>query len=819
MTLQEKIDYLGGDRDFFIRAIPRLGIPEIKMSDGPAGCRNWGPSTAYPAPIAVAAAFDVDLAARVGQSMGRDCRARGVHVLLGPGVNIQRSPLGGRNFEYMGEDPWLAGKTAAAFVRGVQAEGVLATVKHFAANNQEWDRSHVSSEVDPRTLREIYLPAFERAVREGGAGAVMTAYNLLNGTYCSHDGWLLREVLKDQWGFGGFVMSDWGAIHDTLGGIRGGCDLEMPSGTYINRETLVPLLEGRTIDVSAIDEKVVRILHTLVAAGFLDRPQEKSDRPLDDPESAAVALEAARRGIVLLQNRSALLPLDRTRYKRIAVIGPNAQPAVTGGSGSAFVTPFHAISLLDGIKRAAPGLAVDYHPGVRQSSELATLGKPCFAGPVEQAIFAGTELAGSPASTTTVDRINRLPTAGAAPGMPAGIGPEQYSIRWTGEVAVAAAGPYRLVTSTDDGVRVRFDGKPVIDDWKQHDTKTNAVTLDLRPGRHKVVVEYFQAAGPAVAQFGFAPLAPHATLEGGDEVAAVARKADAVVVSIGFGQNDQSNSVRAPFAGIWPPGWARDSGLVEAEDSDRPFDLPPAQIETVLRAVKANPRTVVLVNAGGGVDVRAFVDRVPALLWGWYPGQEGGRAVAELLFGDVSPSGKLPVTLGKRLEDYPSMPQYRVSRDGKTPYTEGVFVGYRGFEALERAPQFPFGFGLSYTTFAYSDLSIGGDGAAGTARVAFKVTNTGSRTGDEIAEVYVAPPKAMVPRPPKELKGYARVSLRPGEDREVTIPLEPRAFAYWDVTRDKWVVEPGVYEILVAAASNDVRLRGRIALTGAALPP
>jgi beta-glucosidase len=242
MTLEEKIDYLGGERGFYIRPIERLGIPEIRMSDGPAGCRNWGPSTAYPAAVAVTAAFDRGLSERVGHAMGRDCRARGVHILLAPGVNIQRSPLNGRNFEYMGEDPYLAGQAAGSFIRGLQGEGVLGTVKHFAANNQEWDRNHVSSEVDERTLREIYFPAFETAVRDAKVGSVMTAYNLLNGTYASHDAWLLKQVLKEEWGFTGFVMSDWAAVHDTLGAVTGGLDLEMPSGAFMNRTKLLPLL-------------------------------------------------------------------------------------------------------------------------------------------------------------------------------------------------------------------------------------------------------------------------------------------------------------------------------------------------------------------------------------------------------------------------------------------------------------------------------------------------------------------------------------------------------------------------------------------------
>ncbi len=820
MTLEEKIDYLGGDRNFFIRGIARLGIPEIKMSDGPAGCRNWGPSTAYPAPLATAATFDPAMAERVGKSIGRDCRARGVHILLGPGVNIHRSPLGGRNFEYLGEDPLLAGKTAAAFIRGVQSEGVLATVKHFAGNNQEWDRNHVSSEIDERTLREIYFPAFERAVREGGVSSVMTAYNLLNGTFCSHDSWLIRDVLKKEWGFSGIVMSDWGAVHDTLGAVAGGCDLEMPSGKYMNRALMLPLLSEHKIDLASIDEKVLRILRTIAAAGFLDRLQKRDDIPLDDPQSSAAALESARRSVVLLKNANALLPLDRAKIKRIAVIGPNADPAVSGGYGSAFVTPMHAISLLDGVKQSAPSVRVDYHPGVRQLAEYALMGQACFAGPVDQAVFVGTELAGNPIATSKVDRINYRTEGGLpqppGPGLPA----ENFSIRWTGEVAVTKAGRYELMTNTDDGVRVFVDQRRVIDDWSQHPAKTNTVTLDLNPGRHAVVVEYYQGGGGAIAQFGFGPEldAKAPSFEGGADVSALARQADVVIVSVGFGQAAETNSLRAPFDGRWPPSWARQRGLVEAEDSDRPFTLPPAQIETIRLAAAANHRTIVVADAGGAVDLQSFLDRVSALVWAWYPGQEGGRALADVLFGDVNPSGKLPVTFARRYEDYPSAPYYNLNQNGKTPYTEGVFVGYRGFEAKKVAPQFPFGFGLGYTTFEYSDLDVS-PSSDGSMTVTLHVRNTGKRDGSEIVEVYVAPPKSSVPRPPKELKGFARVELAPGETKPVSVTLEPRAFAYWDDGKKEWSVEAGSYEILAAASSADVRLRRRVDVGARVSPP
>ena len=819
MTLEEKIDYLGGDRAFYIRAIARLSIPEIKMSDGPAGCRNWGPSTAYPAPLATAATFDPAVAERVGKSIGRDCRARGVHILLAPGVNIHRSPLGGRNFEYLGEDPFLAGMTATAFVRGVQGEGVLATVKHFAGNNQEWDRNHISSEIDERTLREIYFPAFERVVREGPVSAVMTAYNLLNGTFCSHDAWLIRDVLKKQWGFSGIVMSDWSAVHDTLGAVTGGCDLEMPSGKFMNRETLTPLLAQKKIDVAAIDEKVLRILRTIAAAGFLDHPQKRDDIPLDDPTSAATALDSARKSIVLLKNAGGVLPLDRSKLKRIAVVGANADPAVVGGFGSAYVTPFHSVSTLDGVKLAAAGVRVDYHPGIRENSEFGLMGQPCFAGPVRQEVYAGTELAGSPLATGDVDRINYRPEGGLpqppAPGLPS----ENFSIRWTGEVSVAKAGRYELMTNSDDGVRVFLDQKKVIDEWNNHPAKANTLMVDLQPGRHAIVVEYYQAGGGAIAQFGFGPeLAAKPKFDGGPEVAALAKQADVVIVHIGFGQASDANSVRTRFDGRWPPGWVREKGLVEAEDSDRPFTLPATQIETVRAALAANPRTIVVVDAGGAVDLSAFVDRVPALVWSWYSGQEGGRALAEVLFGDVNPSGKLPVTFAKRYADYPSAPYYNRNENGKTPYTEGVFVGYRGFEAKKVTPQFPFGYGLSYTTFKYSDMDVVAQ-ADGSAVVSLRVTNSGKREGDEVVQVYVAPPASGVPRPPKELKGYARVSLGAGEAKQVSVTLEPRAFAYWDDAGKKWKVEAGAYEILVGSSSADVRLRKKVEVGGRVMEP
>ena len=673
MTLEEKIDYLGGDRGVFIRAIPRLNIPEIKLADGPMGCRK-GPSPAYGAGIGLAAAWDTNLAFRMGASMGRDCRQRGVHVLLAPGMNINRSPLCGRNFEYMGEDPLLAGRTASGLIQGLRSEGVLATVKHFAVNNQEWDRSGISSEVDERTLREIYLPAFKAAVQEGHVACVMSAYNLLNGVYCSHNDWLLNQVLKKEWGFDGVVMSDWGAVHDAKGATLGGCDLEMPGANFMNRSRLLPLVKDGSVSQAVIDDKVRRILRTIIDAGFLDRPQLRRDIPADDPASDAVALEGARASIVLLKNSKGVLPLDSAKVESILVVGPNAHPAVICGSGSGYLGGLHPVSILDGIKALAPGAKVVHHCGLQSS----------------------------PGSDS-------LPT-----------------------------------------------------------------------GRYA----------------------------GADELTALAKSADVVVACVGFSQATDANSAGRAYKAFWPDGWARKLGLVEAEDHDRPFALPDAQVATLRTVAAANKRVVVVLNAGAGVDPAGWLDQVPTLLSAWYPGQAGGTAVAEILFGAVNPSGKLPVTFARRFEDYPCAPFYNLKAQKKTPYSEGVNVGYRGFDAADVEPLFCFGHGLSYTTFRYADMHIQ-PAADGTVAVSFTVQNTGQRDGAEVAQVYVTPAVGGdVPRPPRELKGFARVALKAGERHAVTVVLDRSAFSYWHPGKKAWTIDAGSHGIVVGASSRDIRLKG-----------
>jgi beta-glucosidase len=667
MTLDEKIELLGGGQDgFHTAAIPRLGIPALKMSDGPMGLRNDGPSTAFPAGIGLAATWDRQMDFRMGQAMGLEARARGVHILLAPAVNIQRVAVDGRNFEYYGEDPYLAGQTAVGFIRGVQSEGVVATVKHFVANNQEYERHSISAEIDERTLHEIYLPAFKAAVQEGNAWAVMAAYNRLNGTYAAENKSLLSDILKKRWGFRGLVMSDWGATHNGVGAALAGLDLEMPRPQFMNRTILLPAIESGEIPEAVINDKVRRILRVAVSMGFLHRPQKLSDLPVYSGASSEVALEGAREGIVLLKNRNHLLPLDGERIHSIAVFGSNANPAVSGGGGSSHVVPFRATSALEGlVGLAGPDVRVDYIPFKTGASQ----------------------------STAAASRSQTI-----QPG-----------------ASETAAQP----------------------------------ELDLR------------------AESG------------------LAARDDVAVVSVGFNLENES------------------------EGFDRTFGLPPGQNELIEAVARANPRTIVVLNSGGAVDMTGWIDQIGALLEAWYPGQEGGRAIAEILLGKVVPSGKLPATFERQWGDAEADRNYR-GTDGKAIYREGVFVGYRYFDHAGVKPLFPFGYGLSYTTFAYSRLAVAPDGL--NERVAFDVKNTGSRSGAEVAEVYVEEVHPLVPRPVKELKQYARVPLMPGQTQRVAVELDRAAFAYYDVATHNWKVDPGQYEILVGPSSEDIRLRGTVSL-------
>src|SRR5947209_5225293 len=799
MTLEEKIDMLGGVDGFFVRGYERLGLPRLKMADGPLGVRNYGPATAMAGGVSLAATWNPALAERVGTEIGRDARAKGVHFLLGPGVNIYRSPTNGRNFEYFGEDPYLAARTAVGYIRGVQSQGVSATVKHFMGNNSEFDRHNADSVIDERTMREIYMPTFEAAVKEAHVGAIMDSYNLVNGEHASQNRHLLTDVAKDEWKFDGTLMSDWFATYDGVAAANAGQDLEMPAGLHMNRQTLMPAVREGRVSQATIDEHVRRILRTAIRFGWLDREQLDASIPRFNQQGRQAALQAAREGMVLLKNDGNLLPLNRGRIKSVLVVGPDAYPAVPVGGGSAGVQPFAAVSFLEGLGNTlGPSVRVLYQRGIPSLSELAEATNFTNAAangqPGLRAEFFKTEdLQGQPVATRTERHINYGP--GARASLPEGT----TSSRWTGYYTPQAAGTHDIFvqsTGEDGGYnRLYVDDKLVLDNWKVSMALTGYATLQLDAGPHKVVLEQHGRSGWLGAKLRLGVVRRGHLLR-----LRVNRRAaphDAVVVAAGFGPE------------------------TESEGADRTFGLPPGQDELTQEMAAANKNTIVVVTSGGSVDMSGWVERVPALIEAWYPGQEGGTALAEVLFGDVNPSGRLPVTFERRWEDNPVHDSYYpAAGTNRVEYKEGVFVGYRGYEHNNTKPLFPFGYGLSYTTFKYGNLTVrpaaaspaNGASTGALYEVSFDVKNTGTREGADVAQVYVGDTHAKVARPGKELKGFAKVSLRPGETRRVSVTLDRRAFSYYDAGAKQWRADPGDFDVLVGRSSEQIELRGKLTL-------
>ncbi len=799
MSLEEKIDYIGGVDGFYIRSVERLGIPRFKMADGPLGVRNYGPATAMAGGIALAASWDTALAQRVGNEIGRDARARGVHFLLGPGVNIYRAPMNGRNFEYLGEDPFLASKIAVAYIRSVQEQGVCATVKHFTGNNSEFDRRKTDAVIDERTLREIYLPVFEAAVREAGVGAIMTAYNRTNGQYMSQNGHLNNDIIKKEWGFGGIIMSDWSSTFDGIAAANGGLDLEMPSGAFMNRENLLAAVEQRAVTVETIEDKVRRILLTAVRFGWLDREQKDTSIPLYNPSGREVALDAARGSMVLLKNEDSILPLRTENIHSIAVIGPNAHPAVAVGGGSARVTPFNAVSILEGLTELLDeNVVIHYNPGIPAPADIAGatrfLTAPADGSPgMQLELFKNMDLSGVPVRTCTE------PGVGSS-GSPGRIPDPFSSARWTGYFIPQKEGNYNVfvqIPGEKIGYRLYIDDRLVLDAWDFSKALMTTTTVLLENGSHKVVLELVRKGpGYAGGELRLGIALPESLVD--PEALALARQTDAVVVAAGFNPE------------------------TESESGDRTFNLPFGQDLLIQEIARINRKTIVAITSGGSVDMMPWLESVPAVIETWYPGQEGGRALAEILTGQTNPSGRLPVTFEKRIEENPTFESYYPEPGtDKVEYKEGVFVGYRGYERDNSEPLFPFGYGLSYTTFEYRDLEIvpkafDGKGEAGPEagfEVSFEVVNIGDMEGSEVAQLYVGSAGTDMPRPPKELRGFVKVALRPGESKRVSIVLDRRAFCYYDILDKGWNIETGEMEILVGRSSEQIELKGKIWLS------
>jgi len=637
MALDEKISQLHGLSDSgnfrTVPALPRLGIPALPLCNGPAGVGPAGPghegrSTALPAPISLAATWDPHAARIFGEICGGESADLGNVLLESPDVNIARTPHGGRTFESFGEDPYLAAQIAVGEIRGIQSCGVIANIKHYAANNQEDNRDKINEIIDGRTLREIYLPVFEAAVKEGKVGSLMAAYNQVNGEFSCQNDFLLNQVLKQEWGFDGFVTSDFYAVHNTLASAKGGLDLEMPTGKYFG-DTLKQAVESKKIPESLLDEKLVRRYRTMMRFGLWDKPPTHHPIPASHAETA---MKLGTEGVVLLKNDGQMLPLDPKKIHSMALIGPYVKKALTGGVGSSEVSPILTVTPGEGI--------------------------------------------------------------------------------------------WKYVS--EDAIIRENDGKD-----------------------------------PAGA-------------------ASVAKATDLVILMIGIRQ---------------------------AEGRDYPIALDSRQDELVKAVLVANPHTVVVLKSGGPV-LMPWIDRAPAIVEAWYPGEEDGSVVAAVLFGEVNPSGKLPITFPKRDTDTPlQTPAQYPGVDGVAHYSEGILVGYRWYDDQKIEPLFPFGYGLSYTTFGFKDLKLSTPDAEKNVTVKFTVTNTGKRAGAEVAQVYVSLPSLPnVPQPPRQLKGFQRVELAAGRSAKVTIKLDARAFSYWDEPSHGWKVAPGSYTVSVGNSSRNLLL-------------
>lgn len=800
LTLEEQVSLLAGQDFWRTVPIPRLNIPSLKVSDGPAGVRGGGPfvdgvkTAAYPVGIALGATWNTELLRQIGQSLAREAHDKGAGVLLAPTINVFRSALNGRNFENYAEDPFLTGKLAMAYVEGLQSQGVAATPKHFAGNESEFERGTISSNIPERAFRELYLRPFEMVVREVKPWAIMTAYNRLDGVYCSDDPRLMTDILRDQWGFDGLVMSDWGGTHSAGVSVKAGLDLEMP-GPAKARASLLAEAQADPTVAAAVRERARNVLRLLERTGTFANPRDTSIEAEKDTEYAdtrALIRRAGAEAMVMLKN-TGVLPLPAGA--KVAVVGPNAAVAQVMGGGSAQMSAHRKVSPLDGLKEALGAANVTYSFGCDNDKFLPV---PQVKTQIEYRASAGGPV---------IAREDRPQGEVMWFGFPEGVDPAQFLATLTISVDAPQDGEYQFSLASAGLSRLSVDGQPLVNNWDGWQAGGSYFgfgsdelrgALPLRAGPHQISVEFsphdiqMGIATINALRIGFRAAPSEQTVA---EAAAVAAKADFALVCIGTN-------------GDW-----------ETEGVDRwGLDLPGRQNELVEAVVRANPKTVVLLQTGGPVTM-PWLDSVPAVLQAWFPGQEAGFAISDVLLGDAEPGGRLPQTFPASLKDDPTHPlnpdvQYP-GVGGRVEYQEGLFTGYRHVDKAGLKPLFPFGYGLSYTTFDLSNGKLSSTiESAGTANVTVQVKNTGSRAGSTVVQVYVSDQESKLERPHKELKGFQKVHLKPGEIGEVTIPLDMRSLAYFDDTAQAWVAEAGEYDVLVGQSSADLPIKLKLTLTG-----
>lgn len=800
MTTEEKADFVAGLDTWRLKGIERLGIPPIQATDCGHGVtivmdkegRNTGSATCFPTAVMQAATWNTDLVQELGRALGRETLATGSRILLGPMINIKRLPINGRNFETFSEDPVLTGELAAAFVKGVQSEGVGAVIKQLAANNQQENQYSLNVVINERALREIYLPNFLIPIKKAEPWGVMTAYNGLNGSHTSENRHLLQGILKEEWGFKGFVVSDWRAVK-SKDAIVSGLDLEMPGpGKYLIKENVMQALSSGVLTMAQLDDMVARLLRTYIKTGALDKRELDYPYELNSRSHQELARRVAEDGMILLKNDEKLLPLD-TSIKRLAIIGPNASEARLGGGGSASVTPFYSVSPLDGITNflSSSSTEVVYAEGCGLNGDLSVVdGKYAFSEEGNKLIpgfkvayYNNNNLEGQPALVTVDPQIDfswgwSSPKNGIING--------GFSVKWTGKLMPPETGDYKLGISAAGGFRLYIDGALLLDGWDRKNQEnfeaglsyaSKAISVALVKGKPvDVQVDFYKRTHKNFVRFEW-------EIPGGgsmQEAKEVAAKSDAVVV----------------FAGL--------SNFFEGGNNDRSdISLPGRQDELITEIAKINKNTIVVLINGSPLAM-PWVDDVKAIVEAYYPGQEGGNAIANVLFGAVNPSGKLPETFPKRLADCIGMRDYP-GKDDVVDYGEGIFVGYRYYDTEDVTPLFAFGHGLSYTTFEYANLVL--ERLQDQIIATFEIKNSGMSDGAEVAQLYISDIKAKEIRPFKELKGFEKVFLRAGEKKKVKLTLSTDDLSYYSETENGWICEPGEFEVLIGSSSRDIRLK------------
>jgi beta-glucosidase len=797
MTLSEKVSLMSGVDFWSLPAIDRLGIGKLRVTDGPNGARGGGSliggvkAAAFPVGIAIGASWNLELAEEIGSALADEVKSKGAHVSLAPTVNIHRTVTNGRNFECYSEDPVLTGKLAAGYIKGMQAKGISATIKHFAGNESEIQRTTMSSEIDERSLREIYLIPFEMAVKEAGTWGVMSSYNKINGTYAAENHWLLTEVLRGDWGYDGVVMSDWFGSRSTEPTVNAGLDLEMPGPTRDRGEKLIMAVEDGKVSQERVRESARNILRLMERTGAITDHRPHEEHAEDRPEHRALIRRAGAEGTVLLKNERNILPLAKAGAGKIAVIGPNAKVAQIMGGGSAQLNAHYRVSPWQGLVQALGGEERLVFAEGAKNNKFA----PLLTGPFTAEYFATRDLSGPVVHSEIIENVQLFMFGRIAGGH---VDPMAFSLRLTGTFVPHSTGEHVAGIFSTGPARVLVDGVLVAsawDDWK-HGSTFFEEGCDEAPGRvtlkeghvHQVVIEF---ASKESAHLSFSALQAGIGLPLGD---------DAIAEAVAAAKEVETVLVFAGRNGEW-----------DTEGADLPdIKLPGRQDELIAKVAAANANTIVVLQTGGPVEM-PWLSAAPAVLQAWYPGQEAGNAIADALFGDAEPGGRLPQTFPVKWSDNPSHsqdPEVYPGHNGKVRYEESLFIGYHHYDKTGIAPLFPFGHGLSYTSFSWSNLRVEADGE--NIVVSLYVTNTGNRTGHEVVQIYVEDTAPILPRPKRQLKAFSKLTLMAGDTQTARFVLKPRDFACYDIKFAGWVARSGAFTIHAAASSADIRMSGTV---------